>query len=1087
MYDPAGRQHSGPLVGREEELRELQRQFEMIERLVGQESEAQRFEVLAQRPYGVFLLGEAGIGKTRLAEELARWAQEREWAVVWNRAYEQERIVPYWLWSKVLRSCLQLDLWKPEQEDRPALFQPLTKLLPELADRWPAGENLPASPSESEPFLLWEAALAVFKSLSSQAPVLLVLDDVQWADEGSCKLLGYLLRRLVGSRVLIMGTCRQEELTGNALEPLIGHLQRERLVITRHVHALSKAQIYRLLSSFPARFSPAVIQRIQKQAAGNPFFAEELARSASLDSEPRLPKSIAGALSLRLERLSPACQRLLSKAAVLGGSFDVKLISALEESMSPRASIRRAATLEVAHEPDDAHQSGGPQPLRLPVNLEGKNPHRTANEDMFDLLEEALQAGILTETGTGAHITFSFWHPLMATHLYEGLSAVRRTKLHRQAARVLQQVHAERLAEQAAIITHHLLKADASAQDIVYYAEMAGDHAYALSSYPEAEKHYRIVLQSLKIPLEKICQDPTVDNSVTNRGAQSTVDSSTKNRRARFIAASPDLSGERPPHAQIDKQTGAGPTYLPSNVINLLPSLCNLPLYEQLRTIEILTLLGECASIQGKYEEARQLYQQTLHFRQQQLTTRNPEEYQREAQTQALLWCEIGRTWYDMGKNAQARECYCRGEEILRTAGIIAGAVWAYIRFRQAYAGWREANYSEARIMAREALNLFEEAFAGLANEAENSSRSTFISRILAGDPISLARTHALLGMIANGAGRSTEALQEYTIALGMYERYDSRRDIAVVCCNLGDLQLRRSDYASAQAFFQRSLQVAEQIGDSPLVPFVLANLSLIEMRRGNLIEAESGLAQGIALTEHLNDAMHLSNWCTYQSSVLLDQGKLAEASHVLYRAWRIAKALHITPYIGFAQVVLGEIRIAQAMLMDIAESADQPAKKKIRTLERAKRILLSTIAIEGLEAETRTEGRVALGQAMLLLGEIEQAHNVATQALVEAQQFELTWLLARTQRLLGSIHAAQKQAAKAAAYFEQALAIFRSTGMLLECARTLQQYGELLVQCKDGNEKAIQHGHAYLREARELFELCGAGLDLQIIKRNTE
>jgi hypothetical protein len=116
MYDPAGRQHRGPLVGREEELGELYAQFEMIERLTGQEFQTNRFDVLARRPYGVFLLGEAGIGKTRLAEEMAGWALQRGWAVIWNRAYGQERVVPYWLWSKVLRACLQLDLWRPEEE-----------------------------------------------------------------------------------------------------------------------------------------------------------------------------------------------------------------------------------------------------------------------------------------------------------------------------------------------------------------------------------------------------------------------------------------------------------------------------------------------------------------------------------------------------------------------------------------------------------------------------------------------------------------------------------------------------------------------------------------------------------------------------------------------------------------------------------------------------------------------------------------------------------------------------------------------------------------------------------------------------------
>jgi tetratricopeptide (TPR) repeat protein len=994
MYDPAGRQHRGPLVGREEELGELYAQFEMIERLTGQEFQANRFDVLARRPYGVFLLGEAGIGKTRLAEEMASWAQQRGWAVIWNRAYEQEQVVPYWLWSKMLRACLQLDLWKPEEEDSPTLFMPLVKLLPELAEYWSTDENLLAAPSEQEPFLLWEAVLAVCKSMSRTVPVLLALDDVQWADEGSCKLLGYLLRRLVGSRVLVLGTCRQEEFTGSPLEPLIGHLQRERLVTTLHVHALPNAQIQRLLCTFPGDFSDAVIQHIQRQAAGNPFFTEELARSASMDTEPRLPKSIAAALGLRLERLSPACQHLLSKAAVLGNSFDVNLISTLEENMSPRTP-------------------------------EGKKPRSAANEDLFDLLEEALQAGILTEAGVGAHITFSFWHPLMVTHLYENLSAARRRKLHRQVAKVLQQVHAERQAEQAAIITHHLLKAGADAQDIVYYAEMAGDHAYALSSYPEAEKHYRIVLESLKIPLQ----------------------------------------GPIDPSAGTDSLDGR---------------LSD----EHTRLAELLELLGECASIQGKYEEARRIYEQVLHFRQQQIGAKNSEEYQREAQIRALLWCEIGRTWYDVGKNDRARECYRRSEEILQNAGVVAGVVWAYIRYRQAYAGWLEASYNEASAIAYEALNLFEEAFEPLENNIGNITRSTLIRRILAGDPISMARTRALLGMIANGAGRSTEALQQYTLALELYEQYDSKRDIASVCCNLGDLQLRKADYESGQAFFKRSQQVAEQIGDSPLVAFIFGNLGVIEMQQGNLVEAENEFKQGIALTERVNDSLHFSMWYAYLSSVLLDQGKIAEANPVLCRAWKFGRTMHILPYIGLAQVVLGEMRIAQAIMIDLEESKDRSDKEKIRTLEKARRILLSTVTMKGLEAETRTEGRVALGQALLLLRDVEQAQNVVMQALEEAQQCELMWLIARAQRVLGSIYAAQQKREQAVCCFEQALDVFRETGMRLEYGRTLLQYGEALVRWEGCDEEEYRRGLGYVREAGEVFEECGARLDLRVVEK---
>src|SRR5579875_2605271 len=104
MYDPAGRQHNVPLVGREAELRELNALIASIEQTTDQASPTNRLADQVQRPCGVFLLGEAGIGKTRLAEEMVHRVLQRDWSVVWHRAYEQERVAPYWLWCTVLRT-----------------------------------------------------------------------------------------------------------------------------------------------------------------------------------------------------------------------------------------------------------------------------------------------------------------------------------------------------------------------------------------------------------------------------------------------------------------------------------------------------------------------------------------------------------------------------------------------------------------------------------------------------------------------------------------------------------------------------------------------------------------------------------------------------------------------------------------------------------------------------------------------------------------------------------------------------------------------------------------------------------------------
>src|SRR5262249_6821065 len=157
-----------------------------------------------------------------------------------------------------------------------------------------------------------------------------------------------------------------------------------------------------------------------------------------------------------------------------------------------------------------------------------------------------------------------------------------------------------------------------------------------------------------------------------------------------------------------------------------------------------------------------------------------------------------------------------------------------------------------------------------------------------------------------------TEALSHHNIALTFYEQHTMHREIAVACCNLGDVYLRNADYRSAQAFFRRSLRVAEQVGETPLVAFVFGNLGLLELRRGNLVEAESELKQGIALIERVNDSIHFSLWYSYLSTVLQEQGKLEEARKTLYRAMVMGRTMHITPFIGLALVTLGHMRVSQ-------------------------------------------------------------------------------------------------------------------------------------------------------------------------------
>ena len=271
-----------------------------------------------------------------------------------------------------------------------------------------------------------------------------------------------------------------------------------------------------------------------------------------------LPDTISAVLDLRMGRISSACQRLLTRAAVLGGSFEFNTIRSME--------------------------AGG----------------QDADEDtILDLLEEALQAGMITDEGSGTRITYHFWHPLFVSYLYDRLSAGRRASLHRRAAEALRHMYQGREEEGAAAIAHHLVHGGADASQIAHFAEMAGDRAYALSAYPEAVQHYTLAVRAYR---DAPCQMRAQKNTCT--------------------------------------------------------------------WLTLLERLGECTRVQGNYTAARSYFEQALEVHNQYRLSASDLDPQYEAQIEALLWCEIGRTWYDTGDYERAQQCYLRGEQVLREAGV---------------------------------------------------------------------------------------------------------------------------------------------------------------------------------------------------------------------------------------------------------------------------------------------------------------------------------------------------------------------------------------------------------------------------------
>jgi len=365
----------------------------------------------ARQEHVVLLQGEPGIGKTRLAEELSKEAHTQGWAVVWGRvASKPGETIPYGLWRVILGTLLKgctyedamtqsgtrtaerplLDAASAEARHYRSIRERLAALVPEHTSE-PGTSSAYASdllpPEEHERLRIWEATLELLGMLSRIHPILLVLDDLHAADEHSLELLAYLARHLDRQRVLLVGIYREYELApSHPLNTLFTNLRREQTIASLLVGPLTEQQIGTLVSPLPK----ASVQRIQTQAAGNPLFAEELARHWNLDKRasepaegfkvevhahvhPALPAGVLDVFQHRLAQLSEACRVLLGKAAALGGPFELGQLTSLYEEYDEEATL--------------------------------------------DLLEEALHAGLLIEDGAVTSITYQFWHPLFAKYL----------------------------------------------------------------------------------------------------------------------------------------------------------------------------------------------------------------------------------------------------------------------------------------------------------------------------------------------------------------------------------------------------------------------------------------------------------------------------------------------------------------------------------------------------------------------------------------------------------------------------------------------------------------------------------------------
>ncbi|MEI8305863.1 MAG: AAA family ATPase, partial [Chloroflexales bacterium] len=418
----------------------------------GRSAELDRLRIAADAGRLAFIEGEPGIGKTRLAEE---FLSRRGGLVLVGEARELEQSLPYQPVVTALRGLVARSDW-PSLRGRLALdplwLREVARLLPELLsvpDRLP-----PADESR-----LWEALARLLVALARVEPLALLIDDLQWADATTLGLLGYLLRRVVGTPMVILATARPSDLR-SPLGGLISALLREGRVEQLSLSRLAPDDTLALARSLSPIYAQPLASWLDRSAEGNPYIISELvsyARSSgllvgggtlnlsALSADPVVPQTVYSLIQGRLIRLSEGARRVLDAAVAVGREFEFDVAA-------------RAAALS-----------------------EGA---------ALDALDELRTARLVRPLDDGR---FAFDHSLTMEVAYREVSEPRHRLLHRRVGEALESLHRDRLDASAGLIASHFAEGGAP-ERAATYAVRAGRRAALVAAWAEAAAFYEQAL-----------------------------------------------------------------------------------------------------------------------------------------------------------------------------------------------------------------------------------------------------------------------------------------------------------------------------------------------------------------------------------------------------------------------------------------------------------------------------------------------------------------------------------------------------------------------------------------------------------------
>ena len=442
-----------PFVGRIQEMAQLRSALE---------------NSIAGQPQLTMLVREPGIGKTRLTHEIASYAQSQGIPVLRGRCYENMGAPPYWPWVQAIVSYVRECEPERLRSEMGAGASDIAEIVPDLWTMIPGLEPSAKLEPDHARMRLFDSIVTFLSEASRLQSLVLVLDNLHWADVSSLLLLEFVSQELGDVRILTICTYRDTEVPpDHPLSRTLGELTKVPRFQRIHLSGLAQEDVGTLIEATSGMKPPqSLAEQVHRRTGGNPLFVTEVIKLLEPDlttktvsqlgtlpnlDEPwsvRIPDGLREEIGTRLSRMSDECNRVLTIASVVGREFDLELL----KQLIPEMIVDR----------------------------------------LLEALDEALAARIIEEIPEALG-RYQFSHALIQETLRKRLSISRRVRLHAGIGETLETLYEDHLEAHSAELVFHFTEAEPvlGPQKLVNFSLLAGENALATYAFGEALSHFQ--------------------------------------------------------------------------------------------------------------------------------------------------------------------------------------------------------------------------------------------------------------------------------------------------------------------------------------------------------------------------------------------------------------------------------------------------------------------------------------------------------------------------------------------------------------------------------------------------------------------